>query len=79
VPDLELGPDDYRVRSKNGRWVPRDDWRLVLFAGIPMLGFWIVWAWWNRAELDLVLIVTLVGMCSFGIGCFAGGFFKRFD
>lgn len=79
MPDLDLGPDDYAVQTKRGNWVRRDDFRLVLFVGVPMLAFWFGFAWWNRAEISLVLLFTLVAMAAFGIGLFAGAWLKRFD
>jgi hypothetical protein len=77
--DVDFGPDDYRVESKSGRWVNRDDFRVIFLVGIPMLAFWVGYAWWHRAEISLVLLISVVGFFCLGIGVFLGAWLKRFD
>lgn len=78
MPDLQLGPDDYRVRSKSGRWMNRDA-AYTLPIAVIMAGLWIGFAWWNRAELGTVLLVSLVAVPSLALGLILGSWLKRFD
>jgi hypothetical protein len=78
MPEIDLKPDDYRVGTRRG-WISRDDFRITVpYAAVIALGF-IVFAWWNRAELPLVAIVGTVAAVSFAFGILIGTWLKRFD
>lgn len=78
MPDLELKPDDYRVRSRRG-WIRRDDFRLTLPYAAVVAALFIGFAWWHRAELPLVAVVATTGVASFFFGILVGTWLKRFD
>ena len=79
MPEMDLGPDHYRVQTKRGSWINRDDWRVTLpYAAIVSAGF-IVFAWWHRAELPLALLVGTVAVASCLFGILIGAWLKRFD
>lgn len=51
MPDLDLKPDDYRVKGPQGRWFQRDDKRFIagwLIFDLIMLGV----VWWYRDSLS---------------------------
>lgn len=79
MPDLELKPDDYRVQTKRGNWLSRDDFRLMLpYVGGVAIAF-VGFAWWNRAELPLIAMLATVAVASFVFGAAIGIWLKRFD
>lgn len=79
MPEMDLKPDDYRVQTRSGRWLARDDWRVAMpYAVIVALGF-IVFAWWHRAELPLALLVGTIGVASLLLGIAIGAWLRRFD
>ena len=79
MPEIDLKPDDYRVQTKRGTWTTRDDFRLAFpYIGLVGLAF-IIFAWWNRAELPLIGLLATVGVACFFIGMIFGGWMKRFD
>jgi hypothetical protein len=78
LPNLELGPDDYRVRSKGGRWVNRDA-TYTLPIAIVIGAAWVGFAWWYRSELSTVMLVSSVGAPCLFVGMALGAWLKRFD
>jgi hypothetical protein len=78
MPEIELPPDDYRVRTKRG-WITRDDFRVTMPYAAVVAALFIGFAWWHRAELPLVAIVATVGVASFLFGVLVGAWLKRFD
>lgn len=78
MPDFDLDKDRYRVQTKRGNWVVRDKpWQFVygaaVFAGI------VTFAWWNRGEVTLVMLLLLTGMACFFAGMLFAIWIKRFD
>lgn len=78
MPDLELGPDSYKVRSKRGNWVRRDAAYMLPIA-VVMFGAMIGYIWWHRAELALALMFGVSVMLAIGFGMIIGAWLKRFD
>jgi hypothetical protein len=79
MPEIELKPDDYRVRARSGRWMNRDDWRITMpYAAIVAVGF-IVFAWWHRDELSLAILFGATIVPSLLLGVAIGAWLKRFD
>lgn len=69
MPDLDLKPDDYRVRDpKNGRWFQRDS-RPALIIGIVFGLAFIAFIWWRTPEPTgtTLLLVALIGVCVGGL------------
>lgn len=68
---IDLPPDDYRVRDpKSGRWFQRDDKRFLaggLIVDLVIIGF----IWWNRGEVDPNTLFWATTVAAAG----AGGFF----
>lgn len=67
MPDLDLGPDDYRVRDpKSGRWFQRDSKPALL--GIAAMCFGLIaFIWLVRDQISadsngmLIFVVMMVG------------------
>jgi hypothetical protein len=79
MPEIDLEPDNYRVQTKHGRWINRDNWRfLFIYAGI-IATLWIGFAWWHRAEISTVLLATTCLLVGLMVGIGIGGWLKRFD
>jgi hypothetical protein len=79
MPEIELKPDDYRVQTKRGRWLNRDDFRFAFPYAGAICAFWIGFAWWNRADISPVMLISVVGGCCFAFGVLVGAWLKRFD
>lgn len=77
--ELDLEPEKYRVQTKRGTWVSRDDWRIALPYGVVIAVGFIVFAWWHRAELTFALLVGAVAVASLLLGILIGAWLKRFD
>jgi hypothetical protein len=68
MPDIELRPDDYKFKGKDGRWKVRDD-RRVLLAGLLFALVLLGLIWWNREALSSGILfgVSAVFAASAGI------------
>jgi hypothetical protein len=77
--DVDLGPDDYSVRAKSGRWVKRDDFRFLMPYVFGVAALWAGYAWWHRSEIGLVLLVSSIAIPAFIAGIIVGAWLKRFD
>lgn len=69
--DLDLGPNNYRIKGPDGRWRLRDDPKLAraaFFVSLAILGF----IYWNKDALSAENLFWGVFIMA---GC-AGGFFK---
>ena len=79
MPEMDLKPEDYRVQTKRGRFINRDNWRLYFVYVGGGAAFWLGFAWWNRAELSTVLFGSLCLFAGLLVGVGLGGWLKRFD
>jgi hypothetical protein len=77
--DLDLKPDRYRVQGRSGRWLQRDDFRAMFLILFPGLAVWAGYAWWHRAEISTVLLVSSIGFACLLAGIGIGAWLKRFD
>lgn len=68
MPDLDLGPDNYREK-RSGRWQPPDDPRVLIFSAALGLAM-IVFVYWRREEIHdtgtLIAFVALIAGCTGG-------------
>lgn len=79
MPDLDLKPGDYRVQTKRGGWINRDDFRLIIpYVGVVGAGF-LTFAWWNRDELPLVALMGTALVVGLFFGMALALWLKRFD
>ncbi len=76
--DVDLGPDDYSVRSKSGRWVKRDATYMLPLA-FMVAALVIGYGWWHRAEIPIALLFAVACAAAFAFGCVIGAWLKRFD
>lgn len=75
---VDLGPDNYAVRTKRGIWVRRDlPWMFVVY-GAFAVGV-VVFAWWHRSELTAATLFGACAMFSFLAGMAVALWLKRFD
>ena len=76
MPDLELKPDDYKFRGKDGRWHRRDDKRFLfggLVACLAVLGF----IFFKRNEItDSAVLFGGTAMFAAAAGIFLGNLLK---
>lgn len=69
MPDLELGPNDYRKKGPDGRWRVADDPKLarnMMVVALGILGF----IYWNRMDLspeNLFFGAAIMGFCAGGM------------
>jgi hypothetical protein len=71
MPDLDLKPDDYKVRDpKSGRWFQRDS-KPALIVGIAMCLLVLGIIWLRRGEItDLTALIPAVAIMGAGVGFF---------
>ena len=79
MPTVDLKPDDYRVQTKRGRFINRDNWRFNFIYAAIIGGGFLVYAWWYRAELPSVMLYGTSGVVGLLVGIGIGGWLKRFD
>lgn len=80
MPDLQLGPDDYRKQDRDGRWYAPDDPK-TLIIGILTTALMLGWIFWNRDALvadPLWLIIGTV-VVAFPMGIFVALLLKRLN
>jgi hypothetical protein len=77
MPDIDMKPDDYRVRGKDGRWFRRDDKR-YLVVGLLMSGLILGAAYWYRNALavDPTVFFGLTAIGGICAGIFLGNLLK---
>lgn len=78
MPNLELGPDDYKVRTKRGNWGRRDAGYMIPIAFFICGGI-IAYVWWHRAEAALAIIFAFSIVMAVAFGMILGSWLKRFD
>jgi hypothetical protein len=78
LPDLQLGPDDYKVRTKRGNWVRRDAAYMIPIAAV-MCGGIIGYVWWHRDEMSLAVLFGFAIVMAVAFGMILGAWLKRFD
>lgn len=76
MPDLDMKPDDYRVRGKDGRWFRRDDKRYLIVGLVMSIGL-LTWIYLNRDAIeDKGLLVLGAALFGTSAGIFIGNLLK---
>lgn len=75
MPNMSLGPDDYRFKGNDGRWYRRDDKRFLLFGLVASVAILIL-IFWVRDELSSGILFGVSALFAACAGIFLGNLLK---